>query len=187
MKRNLTAVINFLALLAPLPLPHEGINQAPIAFTHVVVIDTANASIQQDMTVFIVGDHIADVGKAAEIKVPKSVQVVDARGKFLIPGLWDMHVHTFRHSPRSTNTWYFPLFIANGVTGVRDMWTTGDDFPQVVQFRKDLADGSFLGPRYGAVAWTVDGPEPIFPNSDVVTTPQEARDFVHRVKASGVD
>jgi len=152
-----------------------------------VVIDTANASIQQDMTVFIVGDHIADVGKAAEIKVPKSVQVVDARGKFLIPGLWDMHVHTFRHSPRSTNTWYFPLFIANGVTGVRDMWTTGDDFPQVVQFRKDLADGSFLGPRYGAVAWTVDGPEPIFPNSDVVTTPQEARDFVHRVKASGVD
>src|SRR5215467_15448895 len=56
-----------------------------------------------------------------------------------------------------------------------------------MQFRKGLADGSFLGPRYGAVAWKVDGPDPIFPNSDVVSTPQEARDFVHRVKASGVD
>lgn len=166
--------------------PHE-VPQSALVFMHVAVIDTATASIQPDMTVVIVGDHITSVDKAATSNVPKDAQVVDARGKFLIPGLWDMHVHTFRHSPRSTNTWYFPLFVANGVTGVRDMWTTGDDFPQVVQWRKGLADGSFLGPRYGAVAWTVDGPDPIFPNSDVVKTPEEARDFARRVKASGVD
>jgi len=158
-----------------------------IVFTHVTVIDTANSSAQPDMTVVIRGDHIEEIGKAAQIKVPTNAQVVDGRGKFLMPGLWDMHVHTFRHNPPSTNTWFFPLFIANGVTGVRDLWTTSDDFPQVVQFRKGLADGSFLGPRYGTVGWLVDGPDPIWPNSDVVSTPQQARDFVHKVKATGID
>jgi hypothetical protein len=158
-----------------------------LVFTHVTVIDTVNLSVEPDMTVVIRGDHITEIGKAAQTKVSTSAQVVDGGGRFLIPGLWDMHVHTFRHNPRSTNTWYFPLFIANGVTGVRDLWTTGADFPQVVQFRKGLADGSFLGPRYGAVGWMVDGPDPIWPNSDVVSTPQQARDFVHKVKAAGID
>jgi hypothetical protein len=67
------------------------------------------------------------------------------------------------------------------------MWTTGDDFLQVVQFRKGLADGTMLVPRYGAVGWMVDGPKPIWPNSDLVSTPQEAREFVRKVKASGID
>lgn len=158
-----------------------------VVFSHVAVIDTAHSSVQNDMTVVIADDHIAEVGTANAVKVPRSARAIDGHGKFLIPGLWDMHVHTFRHNPRATNTWFFPLFIANGVTGVRDMWTTGEDFSQVVQWRKGLADGNFLGPRYGAVAWTVDGPNPIFPNMDVVNTPQEARDFVLKVKASGVD
>jgi Amidohydrolase family len=158
-----------------------------IVFTHVAVLDSANASLQQDMTVVIVGENIAEVGKAAGVNVPKAAQVINGRGKFLMPGLWDMHVHTFRHNPRSTNTWFFPLFIANGITGVRDMGTKGDDFPQAIQFRKGLADGSFLGPRYGAVGWMVDGPDPFWPNSDVVSTPQEARDFVRRVKAAGIE
>ena len=161
--------------------------KGPLVLTHAAVIDTAGALVQQDMTVVIVGDHIADLGKAAEVTVPSSPHVIDARGKFLIPGLWDMHVHTFTHNPRSTRTWYFPLFIANGVTGVRDMWTTSDDFPQIVQWRKGLADGDFFGPRYGAVGWLVDGPDPIWPNADVVSTPQEARNFVRRVKAAGID
>lgn len=169
------------------PQQNSDTHQMLIAFAHVAVIDTNTASVLPDMTVVIVRDHIASVERTATASVPKDALVIDGRGKFLMPGLWDMHVHTFRHSPRSTNTWYFPLFIANGVTGVRDMWTSSDDFPQVVQFRKGVADGSFLGPRYGAVAWPVDGPDPIFPNSYVVKTPEEARDFVRKAKASGVD
>jgi hypothetical protein len=98
-----------------------------------------------------------------------------------------MHVHTFNHNPRSTNTWFFPLFIANGVAGVRDMWTTGDDFPKLLQFRKELAEGSFLGPRYGAVGWLVDGQNPFWPFADFVRMPQEGRDFVRKVKASAID
>jgi imidazolonepropionase-like amidohydrolase len=167
--------------------PDHKVDHEPIVFTHVAVIGMTAEFVQQDMTVVIVGDRITNLGKAAEVKVPTPARMLDGRGKFLMPGLWDMHIHTFRHNPRSTNTWYFPLFIANGVTVVRDMWTTGDDFPQVVRFRKAFADGSFLGPRYGAVGWLVDGPEAIWPNSDVVSTPEEAREFVRRAKATGLD
>jgi predicted amidohydrolase len=92
----------------------------PIAFTHIAVIDTEGALIQQDMTVVIVGDHIADVGRAVEIKVPSTAQVIDGRGKFLIPGLWDMHVHIFSEGRFPIVS---PLLIANGVTGVREMGT----------------------------------------------------------------
>jgi imidazolonepropionase-like amidohydrolase len=159
----------------------------PLVLTHVTVIDMTGAPAQQDLTVVIAGNHIADMGKAWELKIPKGAREIDGRGAFLIPGLWDMHVHAFRHDPRSTNTWYFPLLIANGVTGVRDMWTTAEDFLQVVGWRRGLEDGSVLVPRFGAVGWLVDGPEPVWPNSDVVSTPQDAREFVRRAKAAGVD
>ena len=161
--------------------------RTPLAFTHVTVIDAAHAVAQDDQTVLLAGDRIADVGKTGTVTIPADAQVVDAPGRFLIPGLWDMHVHTFRHSPRSTNDWFFSLFIANGVTGVRDMWATADDFPQIVRWRKGIDDGTFVGPRFGAVGWLVDGPEPVWEYSDVVRTPQEAREFVHRVKATGID
>ena len=167
-------------------------HHSPIAFAHVAVVGTNAARVLPDMTVVITGGSIASVDKAAADKVPKDAQVIDARGKFLIPGLWDMHVHTFTHSPnpRLSQTWFFPLFIANGVTGVRDMWTTGEDLSQVVQWRKGLADGSLLVPRYGAAGWLVDGPNPVGVHGgkpDVVTTGQEARDFVRRVHATGLD
>jgi imidazolonepropionase-like amidohydrolase len=164
-----------------------------LAFTHVTVIDTARGVAHDDQTVLVAGERITEVGKAGTVNMPTGAHVVPADGKFLIPGLWDMHVHTFAHGrgPRSTQTWFFPLFIANGVTGVRDMWTTGDDFLQLLQFRKGLADGPLLVPRYGAVGWLTDGPSLLLARGqrpdDVVSTPQEARDFVRRVKAAGLD
>ena len=108
--------------------PNHKILQAPVVFAHVNLIDTANSSLQPDMNVVIVGDHITDVGNAKDTKVPSTGRIIDGQGKFLIRGLWDMHVHTFTHDPHSTRTWFFPLFIANGITGVRDMWTNGRRF-----------------------------------------------------------
>ena len=93
----------------------------PIVIKRVTVIDATGKPAQRDMTVVIAGDSIAAVSKKA--KVPKNAQVVDGAGKFLIPGLWDMHVHgaTDAHS-----SWTHPLFLANGVVGVRDMWGPRD-------------------------------------------------------------
>jgi imidazolonepropionase-like amidohydrolase len=92
--------------------PSHECEHRPFVFMHVAVIDTAAPAVQKDMTVLVIGDHIADVGKAAKVKVPKSAQVIDAQGKFLIPGLWDMHVHLFNYpSGRPPNVWHFLRFL----------------------------------------------------------------------------
>ena len=96
--RNLKALFPLLILVTSLldtQSKHE-IHQLPIVFTHVAVIDMAGASIQKDMMVVIAGDRIVYLAKGSEGKVPRSARVIDGHGKFLMPGLWDMHVHLFQ-------------------------------------------------------------------------------------------
>ncbi|HKZ81185.1 MAG TPA: amidohydrolase family protein [Pyrinomonadaceae bacterium] len=97
-----------------------------LVLTHVTVIDMTGAPAKADMTVVITGSRITAVGKVGQARPPLGAQIVDANGMFLIPGLWDMHVH-FTEIERS-----FPLFIANGVTGVRNMG--GDRLPRESYF-----------------------------------------------------
>src|SRR5262245_1647213 len=66
-----------------------------LVFTHVTVIDATGAPAKADMTVVIGGDRITGLGSASTVRIPEEAQVVDGTGKFLIPGLWDMHVHWF--------------------------------------------------------------------------------------------
>src|SRR6202035_4647439 len=89
----------------PIPQPDS------LAFRHVTVIDATGSPARPGMTVVIDKGRIAAVGKDAEVLVPQSAQVFDGTGRFLIPGLVDMHVHTSwdQHFIR-------PLMIANGVT-----------------------------------------------------------------------
>jgi len=191
-----------LVLVANLALidahPNNKIRRAPIVFAHVSVIDTANASLQPSMTVVIVGDQISDVGRTGEVKVPSTAEVIDAHGKFLMPGLWDMHVHVFNQvNRRSPNTWSFPLFVANGVTSVREMWTKMENMPQVREWRRSRSDGSVIAPRIAAVGTLVDGPAGVEttnlsalqlgPTANSVSTPEETRQLVREVKAAGVD
>src|SRR5262245_57763045 len=103
----------------------------PLAITNVTVIDTTGGPSQSAMTVLITGDRITAVGKSAQLAVPKDARVVDGTGKFLIPGLWDMHMHV----ANAVRDLYFPLYIANGVTGVRVMWGS----PEQIEWQKDLA------------------------------------------------
>src|SRR5579863_3778477 len=93
-----------------------------LVLTHVRVIDATGTPAQPDMTVTIRGQHIAEVAKSAQAHIPAGAHIVDARGKYLIPGLWDMHVHTIFGDwlPRNEKV-TLPLFVANGITGVRDM------------------------------------------------------------------
>jgi imidazolonepropionase-like amidohydrolase len=71
---------------------------------------------------------------AASITVPSGARVIDGRGKFLIPGLWDMHVHVAMPGGRNV----LPLYIANGVTGVRDM---ASDWATITKWRADIRSG----------------------------------------------
>src|SRR5437879_3584423 len=97
--------------------PRRSEQPRPLVFTHVTVIDATGASPEPDMTVMITGNHITAIVKTAASSIPKDAQVIDATGKFLIPGLWDMHVHWYGYDKA-----YLRLFTANGVTGVRVMW-----------------------------------------------------------------
>jgi hypothetical protein len=95
--------------------------EAPVALTHVTVIDATGRPADPDMTVIIKGDRIATVGRSGAVKIPRDTRVVDASGKWLIPGLWDMHVHVDGNERAIT------LFVANGITAVRDMGGSAED------------------------------------------------------------
>jgi hypothetical protein len=143
---------------------------------HVTIIDVAGGPSKPDMTVVIRGDRISEIGKAGEITAPPGATVVDASGKFLIPGLWDMHVHGFsRDSLR--------LYTANGVTGVREMFGNSD----LLRWRDEIAKGSLTGPRMIVASPIIDGPQPVWPHSIAVGNEEQGRKAVREVKQWGAD
>jgi hypothetical protein len=151
-------------------------SQAPIALTHVTVIDVTGGPPKRDTTVVISGDRIAAIGDTGNTSVPADAKVVDATGKFLIPGLWDMHVHWYARDTLS-------LFTANGVTGVRQMFGNSN----LLRWRDQIAKGSLVGPRMVVASPIIDGPEPVWPNAISVRNEEEGRRAVRRVKQWGAD
>lgn len=152
--------------------PKQNPRSKPFVFTHVTVIDTTGAPAKPDMTVMITGDRIIELGKTGEIRIPKDAQVVDATGKFLIPGLWDMHGH-LTGMERDV---VLPLCIANGVTGVRDM---GGDLHLLHQWQKQVALGSVVGPRLVVAGPILDGPTPGYPlRITVKNAPRRGRQWI---------
>src|SRR2546426_7915237 len=150
----LSGVIAFCLLLTPLSTAQHKPAPALIVITHATVINPGTSSVQANRTVVITGDHITSVSDAARFQSPKNARVIDATGQYLIPGLWDMHVHS------AFGDWFpggrdiiLPLFIANGVTGVRDM---GGDIPVLLAWRKKIAAGQIIGPRLGGVRPLLD-------------------------------
>lgn len=142
MKRNILFV---LVLFLPLLLRGQtDTTVQPIAITHVTLIDGTGAPAEPDMTVVITGNRITEVGENPSI--PKQSQLVNARGKFLIPGLWDMHSHIHRREDLA-------LFVANGVTGLRIMAA----LPEINQMRADITNGQLLGPRMAIGSRLMDG------------------------------
>jgi imidazolonepropionase-like amidohydrolase len=166
----------FSSLLLCLLAPISGVSQNILAITHANVIDVTGGPTQRNYTVVISGDRITEMGNSSKIRAPKNAEVVDATGKFLIPGLWDMHVH-----PDGKD--YLPLFIANGVTGIRVMW--GD--PEDHEWRKAIEAGDLIGPRMIIASPLVDGPKPYWRGSISVSSEAEARQVVIKAKQDGAD
>lgn len=111
-----------------------------LAITHATVINPDVPTPQRDMTILVRATRIERVAPSATFKVPAGAQVIDARGKFVIPGMWDMHVHNDFSGGRTL----LPLYIAHGVTGVRDM---NGRLPALRAFQRDIAAGRLVGPR----------------------------------------
>jgi imidazolonepropionase-like amidohydrolase len=190
MRPSLLSVWLLLAALFGSLASFGKIAATPIVITHVTVIDPGTQSVQPDRTVVVEGTRITAVADAATFGEPKVARVINAHGQYLIPGLWDMHVHT------AFGNWFpggreiiLPLFVANGVTGVRDM---GGDLPILLAWRKQIAAGEIIGPRMVVSGPMLDADLPDgkglrFPSSVRVTTPASAVAAVDSLKAQGAD
>jgi len=160
MRIILTTALLLISFASPAARSQKKLTQNTLAISEVTVIDATGAAAKPQMTVIITGDRITEIGKPGEVAIPKNAQLIDGKGKFLIPGLWDMHVHTLFESRLES---FFPMFIANGVTGVRDM---GGETGILKQVRKDISEGRRLGPRIVA-GQMVDGPIPVWPEHTI--------------------
>ncbi len=171
-----------------LPLASEAQERnSTVVFRNVTLIDMTSDRPKPNMTVIVSGNRISKIGK--NLKIPKDAQIIDARGKFLIPGLWDMHTHF------TSNENNLLLFVANGVTGVRDMGSIviepdGRDgfsyagrermLDSILGARESIAAGKIVGPRIFTAGLILNGPLPpevpfTLPFQLVVTSDKEAR------------
>jgi imidazolonepropionase-like amidohydrolase len=186
---RVVALVALVLVFASAALPQATLEPTQTVITDVTVINPRSDSVQRHSMVVINGNRITFVSRAAAAPLAKNTHVIDGHGRFLIPGFWDMHVHS------AFGDWFpggreiiLPLFIANGVTGVRDM---GGDIPVLIAWRKEIADGKIIGPHITISGPMLDALLPDgklrFPSSIAVTTPETAVAAVDSLKAQGVD
>src|SRR6266851_2007488 len=154
-----------------------------LLLNNVTVVDVRTGTLLSEQTVVLTRNHIASVGPSKSAKYPRNAPSVNCRGLFLIPGLWDMHVHlVFGDWFPDAQEISLPLFVANGVTGVRDM---GSELDVVQDWRNEIEAGQLVGPRILTSGPMLDGPKPRFPSSLAIPTPEDAHRTVADLKRRG--
>jgi imidazolonepropionase-like amidohydrolase len=137
------------------------------------------------MTVFLADEQIAAIGPSKSLSIPRGTKTLDATGKFLIPGLVDMHVHlTGAGEPTGSREFILPLLLANGITTARDM---GGNLESLITLRHEIEGGKLQAPRIFFAGPYLDGQPPFFQPSLVVTNSTEAAEDVHSLTSRGVD
>ena len=156
-----------------------------LLLNNVTVVDVRTGTLLSEQTVILKRNHIAWVGPSKSAEYPRNTASVNCRGLFLIPGLWDMHVHlVFGDWFPDAQEISLPLFIANGVTGVRDM---GSELDIVQGWRDEIEAGRLIGPRIYTSGPMLDGPKPRFPSSVAIATTEDAHRAVTDLKRRGAD
>lgn len=164
-----------IAARAPEQLARLAPKTGPLAFTNVRIFDSAGLKFVDDQTVTVGGGRILAVGPAATTPVPAGARRIDGRGKTLVPGLWDNHMH---YGGDSTGA----LLMSQGVTSIRDP----GNVPEESRLRRErIAAGTLLGPRIVA-SMLIDGPGPLAAQSAVVVKDRaEAEAAVRKAKEGG--
>ena len=151
MKRSpIVHVVILAVLLAGLWTPAHA-QPGATAITSVTLIDGTGGTARTAMTVVVRDGRITGVSPTATARIPEGATVIDGSGKFLIPGLWDMHVHLSKAGAGS-----LPLLVGYGITGVRDM---GGDAAQLLAWRADIDAGRRIGPRMKIAGPLLESPE----------------------------
>lgn len=179
MKGNAIFIITAVSLLAVFtsckPTPSDN---SDYLITNVNVVDVESGEINANQSVAISGEKITAI-YAEKVNAGDSTTVIDGTGKYLIPGLWDMHTHY-----NSLARPFTPLMIANGVIGLREMWGTPDT---IKSLRRQIADGEMLGPEIYSAGSIIDGTPPIWPGSSGVENAEKAIEEVRKQVAQGMD
>jgi imidazolonepropionase-like amidohydrolase len=163
-----------------------------LAVRHATLIDVEAGPPRPGMTIVVRGDRIERVGRDAEVTLPRDARIVDGRDRFVVPGLWDMHVHLTDEGSSA-----LAMYVASGVTGVRDM---GGVFDSIRHWRADIAAGRRVGPRIVAAGPMLESTESIHgiriashdssvppPDRALVRDAESAQRIVDSVAALGVD
>lgn len=152
----------------------------PIVIRNLTLIDGTGASPMARTTIVIRGERIVDVGPVGSVRIPKNARIVEGRGRYAIPGLWDAHVHLWFEQNQ------LPVYVANGITGVRDM---GSDYARTKAWRRDAESGKTIGPHIVTSGPPVGGRE----SSDkklpvmVAISPEDARRTFDQLDEMDVD
>ncbi len=174
--------------------PFAPANEDSFAIRGVTVIDGTGAEPAPDRAIVIERDRIVAILPSAELSADRVDRIVDANDQWMIPGMWDMHVHVQELSPSQ-----LPVFLANGVTGVRDM---GGEPDVVFKYRDAIESGSIIGPRILAAGYMITNPSIAAAIESmstpeqwkieqqrrlVVRTEEEAHQAVEKILDSGAD
>lgn len=170
--------LGFLAL-SPGGLLAQGLGVRPVAITHVNVIDVESGKVVPDQTVVLQGRHIQSVGPATRATFAEGARVIDGHDKYLIPGLWDMHVHA---TNPGFDRMFLPLLTVEGVTGIREMFS---HIEWIDSARAKVQRGELVGPRIIGSGHILDGKPAIWPGSVGVGSAAEARHAVDSLVDKG--
>jgi imidazolonepropionase-like amidohydrolase len=156
------------------------------ALVNVNVVDVERGQILVDHAIVVRGEEIVSVGAMSDTSIPDSAQVVDGSMRFVIPGLWDMHVHLIDPDTPGDLDVVLPLLTANGVVGVRD--TGSSDLDAILALREQIRERERSGPRIVLSGKILDGIPVVFPPDAIaVATPETARETVDELASADVD
>lgn len=159
-------------------------SQSKQAIVNVTVIDVTGTGITQPaMTIIIEDGKIIRIDPTVDTKISSGVTVIDGQGKFVMPGLWDMHTHLSYFGEEA-----LMLLVGNGVTGVRDM---GGDLQQIDSWRREIKNGTRIGPLIFRAGPFVDGKKSMDAQrasfTRVINSEEEGRNVVGELQGLGVD
>ena len=163
-----------MAALSEISKKISGSQATSLAIVGATLIDGTGAAPVADSAIVIEKGRIVAAGPRSKVKIPHHAEMIDAQGKFILPGLWDMHAHFEQVE-------WGPIYLAAGVTTVRDC---GNEFEFIAAVRDAIAQRRGLGPKL-LMAGVVDGTGPMALGVERVDTPEQARTWVDRYHAAG--
>lgn len=153
--------------------------QAPVVITNTSIVDVETGRVREGQSIRVEGTRIREIAPAGRMRVPPGAREVDGTGRFVIPGLWDMHVHA---TGFGIDRLFQPVLVANGVTGMREMW---GQLVAADSMRAAIARGDAVGPRAVVAGHILDGAPAIWPGSLGVKGADAARRAVDSLARAG--